>query len=132
MTKVALEHINMTVSDPDQTAAHLQEMYGWHVRWSGPSKNDGYTVHVGSEDQYIALYRPPHPVEDANQSSYAIPNGLNHLGLVVEGLDAMEQKILSAGFETYSHGNYEPGRRFYYRDHDGVEFEVISYTELSS
>lgn len=53
--------------------------------------------------------------------------GLNHLGIVVDDLDSAEKRILAAGFKTRSHGDYEPGRRFYFEDGDGLEFEVIAY-----
>jgi len=53
--------------------------------------------------------------------------GLNHIGVVVEDLDAVEAKVLAAGLKTTNHGDYEPGRRFYFHDHDGIEFEVVSY-----
>jgi glyoxylase I family protein len=28
---------------------------------------------------------------------------------------------------THNHDDYEPGRRFYYNDEDGIEFEVVNY-----
>ncbi len=31
------------------------------------------------------------------------------------------------GSQTHSHADYEPGRRFYFHDEDGIEFEVVSY-----
>ena len=46
---------------------------------------------------------------------------------VVDDLDATEARILAAGIETFSHADYEPGRRFYFNDADGIEFEVVSY-----
>ncbi|MGJ8556368.1 MAG: VOC family protein, partial [Sulfitobacter geojensis] len=30
-------------------------------------------------------------------------------------------------FKTSNHADYEPGRRFYFHDTDGVEFEVVQY-----
>ena len=54
-------------------------------------------------------------------------NGLNHIGVTVEDLDKAETRIKAAGYATYSHGDYEPGRRFYFDDQDGVEYEVVSY-----
>ena len=27
----------------------------------------------------------------------------------------------------FNHGDYDPGRRFYFLDPDGIEYEVISY-----
>ena len=52
---------------------------------------------------------------------------LNHLGVVVDDLDAVEAKIKAKGYETHSHANYEPGRRFYLHEENGVEIEVIFY-----
>ena len=52
-----LEHVNITVKDPQYTAAMLCRIFGWHIRWEGPSMNNGYTVHVGSDSSYLALYR---------------------------------------------------------------------------
>ena len=57
------------------------------------------------------------------------PAELNHIGVVVDNLDEAEQRVLGAGFETHNHADYEPGRRFYFNDHDGIEFEVVHYPE---
>ena len=35
--------------------------------------------------------------------------------------------VKDAGFEPHSHGDYEPGKRFYFDDENGIEFEVVSY-----
>lgn len=32
MKAAILEHVNVTVSDPDKTAAMLCDLFGWHVR----------------------------------------------------------------------------------------------------
>lgn len=120
-----LEHVNLTVSDPDRTAQMLVDLFGWHVRWTGSSIYDGYSVHVGNDADYIALYRGPEQAEDG--SSYALQGGLNHIGIVVADLDAVEARVVAAGYKPNGHADYEPGRRFYFDDHDGVEFEVISY-----
>ncbi len=121
-----LEHVNVTVSDPEATAALLCNLFDWHVRWEGPSKNGGRTFHVGSEDDYVAVYtydgKP-----DANGDTGRFKGGLNHVGVLVDDLDAVEQRVVAAGLEPYNHGNYEPGRRFYFNDRDGIEFEVVSY-----
>lgn len=121
-----LEHINLTVSDPDRTAAMLVGLFGWHVRWEGGSIHDGRTVHVGTDDDYLALYTMPQATTK-DGSSYAQVAGLNHIALVVDDLDHVERRVLEAGFATTNHGDYEPGRRFYFCDHDNVEFEIVSY-----
>ena len=121
-----LEHSNFTVSDPDATAAWMCEIFGWHVRWSGAAISGGYTVHVGSDDSYLALYRPAEPA-DSKGSSYTTVGGLNHIALIVDDLDASEQAVKDAGFTPVNHGDYEPGRRFYFRDENSVEYELVQY-----
>jgi len=126
MKPATLEHVNITVSDPQATAAMLMDIFGWHIRWEGPSMDNGYTVHVGTEDSYIAFYATGTP-EPSERESYKTIAGLNHIALTVEDLDATENRVLAAGFKTENHGDYEPGRRFYFRDGDNVEYEIVSY-----
>ena len=38
--------MNITVPDPDATAALLCELFGWHIRWQGPAR--GAAVASGS------------------------------------------------------------------------------------
>lgn len=126
MSEAFLEHTNLTVRDPDATARLLVELFGWRVRWQGDAIHNGYTVHVGGENSYLALYA--HPSERRPPiDNHCHLRGLNHLGIVVDDLEASEQAILAAGYQTRSHADYEPGRRFYFEDKDGLEFEVICY-----
>ncbi|WP_377505800.1 VOC family protein [Octadecabacter sp. R77987] len=124
-----LEHVNVTVADPRKTAALLADLFGWHTRWEGSAINGGFTVHVGSADSYVALYTGPAGGKDqiAADNSYLQRGGLNHIGVVVDDLDAVEAAVKARGFTPHNHGDYEPGRRFYFNDADGVEIEVVSY-----
>ena len=117
-----LEHANITVSDPDRSSALLQKLCGWHERWRGPSQLGGWTIHVGGERDYIALYTHSSPIP-----RYAKGQPLNHVALVVDDLDGAEAIIKDAGLIPFSHDDYEPGRRFYFFDWDGIEFEMVSY-----
>ena len=54
-----LEHLNMTVSDPKATAAWIERVFGWSVRWEGAGMQTGYTVHIGNDDTYVALFTYP-------------------------------------------------------------------------
>lgn len=121
-----LEHANITVSDAPRTAAWMADLFGWHTRWQGPSKDGGVSIHVGTSDQYIALYQPATPVRDGT-SSYVTRGGLNHLAVVVDDIHEMEQAVADAGFTPESHADYEPGRRFYFHDTDGIEYEIVQY-----
>ena len=51
----------------------------------------------------------------------------NHVGIEVDDLDATEARVVAAGLKPFRHDNYDPGRRFYFLDPDGIEYEVVSY-----
>ena len=121
-----LEHANLTVTDPKATAAWMCDLFGWHIRWQGGAKDNGYTVHVGTKGSYLALYAPSVALKPSG-NTYATIGGLNHIGLQVDDLDAMEARVRAAGFTPTNHGDYEPGRRFYFDDQEGIEFEVVEY-----
>lgn len=127
MTTARLEHANFTVSDPEKTARWMADVFGWRIRWQGRSIYEGTTYHVGNDDTYVAIYRPKGDISDGS-SSYGIRGGLNHIGIVVDDLQAVEARVTAAGFTPRSHADYEPGTRFYFDDDDGIEFEVISYS----
>ena len=122
-----LEHTNITVTDPDALAALLCSLFDWRIRWSGASINDGYSVHVGSDDSYLALYTNNHVRRDP-QRGHATLHNLNHVAVVVDDLDNVEAKVVNNGLEPFNFGNYEPGKRFYFYANPGLEIEVVSYT----
>lgn len=123
MRAARLEHVNLTVSDPERSAAFFAQLCGWEERWRGPAINDGFSIHLGGEVEYLALYTPGQP------QAYPFRKGvpLQHVGLLVDDLDAAEQVVIDAGFTPFNHGDYDPGRRFYFLDWDGIEFEMVSY-----
>lgn len=92
-----LEHINITVPDPQASAAILCDLFGWHIRWEGDAINGGYTVHVGDADSYLALYHPTGTLTPMG-NTYSQISGLNHIGVVVDDLGAMEAKVVAAGY----------------------------------
>ena len=118
----SLEHANITVSDPDRSSVLLQQLCGWHERWRGPSQLGGWTIHVGNERDYLAVYTHDNPVP-----RFAKGQPLNHIGLVVDDLGAAEAVVIAAGLVPFNHADYDPGRRFYFFDWDGIEFEMVSY-----
>jgi catechol 2,3-dioxygenase-like lactoylglutathione lyase family enzyme len=122
----SLEHANITVSDPDATAAWMCRLFDWHIRWQGPSKETGYSVHVGSDSSYLALYARGTPTPTA-EDTYDTVGGLNHLAVVVDDIKATRAKVADAGFIPGEHFDYAPGQRFYFDDHDGIEYEVVQY-----
>lgn len=122
-----LEHVNITVPDAHKTAAWMTKVFGWHIRWEGSAMNgQGYTVHIGDDAAYLALYQPPE-IHKAGMSNYVQHGGLNHVAVVVADLKAAETAVRAAGFDAHSHADYEPGTRFYFHDQDDIEYEVVCY-----
>jgi catechol 2,3-dioxygenase-like lactoylglutathione lyase family enzyme len=125
MSAPRIEHVNVTVSDPDRAARLMEDVFDWRVRWRGPARDGGHTIHIGSDDHYLALYtgRDIAYTDD----DFAKGRPLNHIGVLVDDLDAVEAKVAAAGLRPFNHGDYAPGRRFYFLDPDGIEYEVLSY-----
>lgn len=99
--------------------------------------DNGFTVHVGnpSEEEgandqhstYLALYTNDQ-MEVAKSGDHSQHANLNHLAVIVDNLDAVEQKIIAQGYKTLNHADYEPGRRFYFYLTEQIEIEVVSYS----
>jgi catechol 2,3-dioxygenase-like lactoylglutathione lyase family enzyme len=125
MAQAFIEHVNVTVSDIDRTAQMLIDLFGWRIRWRGESALGGHTIHVGTDKSYVAVYMPKDT--DGKPRGFSKSAPLNHIGVEVDDLDAIENKVKALGLKPFGHGDYEPGRRFYFFDRDGIEFEVVSY-----
>ncbi len=122
-----IEHANITVENPDATAELLCKLFGWEVRWKGEGIHSGYTVHVGSENSYLALYAQPGNMQVPTASSHNTLTALNHIGVVVDDLKAVEKRAKALNLACHDHADYEPGTRFYTDLPDGLEVEVVSY-----
>lgn len=124
-----LEHANITVRDPKAKARMFGALFGWHIRWEGGAIGDGYSIHVGNDQSYLAVYSGPDPDQTVQKAdaSYRTRGALNHIGVVVDDLHAVEAKVIAMGFTPHSHADYAPGQRFYFTDDDGIEIEVVSY-----
>lgn len=72
----------------------------------------------------MALYKAVGPTEMLGKG-----RPLNHIGIEVDDLDLTETRVIAAGLKPFSHGDYHPGRRFYFFDPDGIEYEIISYAD---
>lgn len=123
MPTARLEHVNIRVSDPESSAAFFTTLCGWRERWRGPAIDDGFSIHLGTDDQYLVFYAPKEGT--SGQFEKGVP--LQHIGVEVDDLAEAERIVIAAGLEPFNHADYEPGRRFYFYDWDGIEFEVVSY-----
>lgn len=120
-----IEHVNISVKNPEKTAKMLGHLFGWKERWSGPAIAGGRTIHFGDDKTYIAIYTPSTEAGEVSRHEKGKP--LNHIGILVDNLDEIESRVKDLGLAPFNHANYEPGRRFYFFDYDGIEWEIISY-----
>ena len=125
MPLACLEHTNLTTNEPDKLADLFCDLFDWHIRWSGPSLGDGYTVHVGTDKRYLALYRPKAPILGGRVTNRI--NNLNHIGLRVKDAKSLEERVVELGFETYSHVDYGDCKSFYFMADPALEIEIVEY-----
>ncbi len=128
MTTGTLEHVNMTVTNPQRSADLVCDLFGWEIRWQGPSQMGGHSIHVGNPGNgadYLVFYT--NDEVEAADPKFQKGTPLNHVGVTVDDLDAVEAKVKAAGLEPFGHEDYDPGKRFYFFDWNGIEFEVVSY-----
>lgn len=125
MSGMRLEHVNINVSDPERAAKLMTALFDWHVRWRGPARDGSLTIHIGTPHDYVALHAGG--VAIASAETFAKGRPLNHIGVEVDDLGDTERRVVAEGLKPFGHDNYEPGRRFYFLDHDGIEYEVVSY-----
>lgn len=125
MADAYLEHVNVTVTDPKAVANLLCDLFNWRIRWEGDAISDGYSLHVGNDSSYIVLYSRGGTFQASNR--YSTPGALNHIGIVVSDIAETENRVRAAGFDPYSFGDYDPGKRFYFDGPDHIEIEVVAY-----
>jgi catechol 2,3-dioxygenase-like lactoylglutathione lyase family enzyme len=125
MANGTIEHVNITVSSPERTAAMLTHLFGWKIRWQGAAASGGRTIHVGTPNDYIAVYSPEG--SDGVPLAHGKGQPLNHIGVTVDDLEGVERRARALGLVPFNHDTYAPGRRFYLFDYDGIEWEIVCY-----
>lgn len=123
-----LEHVNLTVSDLDAAAKFYGELLGLKIRWRRePGSPETPAIHIGDDRSYLALFQAdPAKAGRLDEPEYGRV-GFNHVGLVVDDLDAKVAWLAQRGIETEIEDSYEPGRRAYFYDPDGIEVELVEY-----
>ncbi len=124
-----LEHVNLTVSELDRSIEFYSALFGYRVRWRGRTSNGAEAAHVGDERCYLAFFQAERP--DRVERDYG-EVGLNHFGFVVDDLDAFKRRLQALDVAPHSEQDYEPGRRLYFLDPDGIEVELVEYEHVSA
>ena len=120
-----LEHANITVENVDRSTEFYGRLFNFKVRWEGEASGTTgpvRAVHLGTENTYLSLFEADKP--NAGKADYGVP-GVNHIGFEVEALDPYRARLEELGTEIHFEPEYDPGRRIYFFDPDGVEIELV-------
>ena len=131
MNPSRLEHLNVTLTDLDRATRALQAILPhWSVRGSGTWQDEaGHPVawrHVGDDFQYIALYETP---PGRALSASGARSAFNHLGLVVDDLDAVLARLRALGIPLDHVGGSTEHRRSAYVmiEPERLQIELVAY-----
>ncbi len=119
-----LEHVNMSVADLDKTIVFYQNLLGLQVRWRGTTASGLPAAHVGDDRHYLALFEIGE--RERKEADYD-ELGLNHFGFVVDDLGEAKRRLAALHIQPTMEADYEPGRRLYFLDPNGVEVELVQY-----
>ena len=131
MNPSRLEHLNVTLTDLDCATRALQAILPhWSVRGAGTWADDDGAVHawrhVGDDFQYLALYQtPPGRTLRASDARSAF----NHLGLVVDDLDAALARLRDLDTPLDHIGGSTAHRRSAYVviEPERLQIELVAY-----
>lgn len=120
-----LEHANLTVTDIERSISFYRDLFKFEVRWRGTDSAGRAAAHVGDNQCYLAFFETASSGSAVKDYSVA---GLNHIGFVVDDLEEKRRRLETLGVEVHLEGDYEPGRRLYFLDPNGVEIELVEYS----
>jgi glyoxylase I family protein len=124
---VRFEHANITVENIDASFRFYNALFGFERRWEGTATGEVGPVralHAGDQQTYLAMF-------EAERTGRRTPDygiaGVNHIGFEVNDLEIYRQRLEELGVSVHLEADYEPGRRIYFYDPDGIEIELVEY-----
>ena len=126
--RVQLEHANLHVQNVDAEIDFLATAFpSFRVRFDSGKEDDERWVHFGDDHTYLAVNKATKPATEPWQP-YSGKPGLNHLGFVVDDVQALRQRLLDAGYKETTVANDHPARkRIYFNDPEGNDWEFLQY-----
>ena len=131
MNPSRLEHLNVNLTDLDRATRALQAILPhWTVRGAGTWADDDGTLHawrhVGDDFQYLALYQTP---SGRTLSASGGGSAFNHLGLVVDDIDAALARLRALGIPLDHVGGSTEHRRSAYVviEPERLQIELVAY-----
>ena len=121
-----IEHANLSVHDAGAMTRFLQAVSpDFVVRGQGLDARGRPWRHVGNDVFYVALQTV---TEGEVRTPYDDTPGMNHLGWVVDSVDALEARMREAGFTPNLRVSTHPARiRLYFYDPEGNDWEFVEY-----
>ena len=124
-----LEHLNLVVKDITEALKFYQAVFPhWQIRsrgqaeWYGVERN---WVHFGDDYQYLT-FNDDGAGENRDLSGHQ--TGLAHFAYVTENLQAVVDRLVTAGFNIAKSGAENHFRKnVYFVDPDGFEVEFVEY-----
>lgn len=124
-----LEHVNLVVNDiPAALKFYGAAFPHWYVRAEGDGDWYGkprHWLHFGDDYQYLTFNDHG---EGSNRNLEGHQVGLAHFAFVTQDLDAVIERLTSAGFAIAKEGADSPHRKnIYFEDPAGFEVEFVEY-----
>ncbi|MCO6414878.1 VOC family protein [Siccirubricoccus sp. KC 17139] len=125
MPKIRFDHIHLRSPNPEATAAWFAETLGAEVIRSTPGGKPRIDLKLGGQDIFIA--EADAAVAAAPSSPY---QGLDHIGLFVEGLDEVAAELKAKGVTfTMEPKQARPGVRIcFIRGPENISIELLERT----
>lgn len=127
--KIYLEHANITVSNLSKAIHFFQTAFpDFRIRAKGAERREW--VHLGNDATYIAInqFEGGEIIVRENYDDL----GINHIGFVVEDVNAIANQLTEAGYKRdYPRQEEKFRTREYFADSDGNEYEFIEYLSNS-
>jgi catechol 2,3-dioxygenase-like lactoylglutathione lyase family enzyme len=99
----------------------------FRIRGEGRSQDGTRWLHIGTDENYIALGESR--VEpDRRWAPYQGFPGVNHLGVEVDDVESLRDRLITAGYRESTPPNAHPHRkRLYFYDSEGNDWEFVQY-----
>ena len=126
-----IEHVSLTVKDIESMTKFLCTAFpDFRKRGSGvivdADRSQAWS-HVGNDKQYIALYEA-RPGATHRPAAHTFTPSANHIGVVVDDVAAVKQRLIAAGYrEGFVPEEHPYRRRAYIIDPEGFEWELVQY-----
>lgn len=99
----------------------------FRIRFDGMDPRGFRWVHIGIDDTYIALTQSTVEPKEHWRPYVGIP-GVNHLAYEVDDVEALRERMKSAGYRDSTVSNKHAYRkRVYFYDPDGNDWEFVQY-----